>query len=85
MSDSLATYKIPDLHFAPRDIEVIFLEDSENPHAVMQTKGIGEPPFMYGIGAFFAIRNAISTVRNLPIDKITAPITNERILSLLEK
>jgi len=83
LSDSLATYKIPDLHFAPRDIEVVFLEDSENPHAVMQTKGIGEPPFMYGIGAFFAIRNAIRTVCDLPTDTITAPITNERILSLL--
>jgi len=85
MSDSLATYKVPDLHFAPRDIEVVFLEDSANPHAVMQTKGIGEPPFMYGIGAFFAIRNAINSVCKFPTDTITAPLTNERILTQLER
>ncbi len=84
LSDSLATYKIPDLHFAPRQMEVIFLEDADNPEAVMHTKGIGEPPFMYGIGAFFAIRNAIRAARPLPARLFFAPLTNERILAMLE-
>jgi len=84
LSDNLATYKIPDLHFAPRVLEVVFLEDADNPEAVLQTKAIGEPPFMYGIGAFFAIRNAIRAVRELPADRFTAPLTNERILAMVE-
>jgi xanthine dehydrogenase large subunit len=84
LSNSLATYKVPDIHFVPHDIEVLFLEDSLNPHAVMQTKGIGEPPFMYGIGAFFAIRDAMRAECELPTAKIAAPLTNEHILMLLD-
>jgi len=85
LSNGLNTYKVPDLHFAPRTIETIFLEDSENPHAVMHTKAIGEPPFMYGIGAFFAIRDALCSVRPASPDApIVAPMTNERILAHLE-
>ncbi len=85
LSNALATYKIPDLHFAPKDINVIFLANADNPNAVLQTKGIGEPPFMYGIGAYFAIRNAIKAATPLSDSVITAPITNEQILSLLDK
>ncbi|MDH4319098.1 MAG: molybdopterin-dependent oxidoreductase, partial [Desulfobulbaceae bacterium] len=84
LSDSPATYKVPDLHFIPRDIEVVFMEDSEDPAAVMHTKAIGEPPFMYGIGAYFAIRDAVRAVRDIPFDHFRAPLTNEYILELLE-
>jgi xanthine dehydrogenase large subunit len=84
LTDSLTTYKVPDLHFAPPEFEVVFLQDSTNPGAVMQTKAIGEPPFMYGIGAYFAIRAAMRSVRDLPCDCIAAPLTNERILRQLE-
>ncbi len=84
LSDSLTTYKIPDLHSAPPVLDVVFLENSENPGAVMQTKAIGEPPFMYGIGAYFAIRSAMRAVRDLPRERIAAPLTNERILQQLE-
>ncbi len=84
LSDSLATYKVPDLHFTPKTLEVVFLEDTANPEAVLQTKAIGEPPFMYGIGAFFAIRNAIRAAGPLPADRFVAPLTNERILGMVE-
>jgi hypothetical protein len=40
---------------------------------------------MYGIGAYFAIRNAINAVHPIPGNAITAPLTNEKILSLLDK
>lgn len=84
LSDSLATYKIPDLHFTPTTLDVVFLEDAANPAAVLQTKAIGEPPFMYGIGAFFAIRNAIHAGRPPAVDRFVAPLTNERILGMLD-
>jgi xanthine dehydrogenase large subunit len=84
-SDALNTYKVPDLHFTPREMEVVFLENSENPYAVMHTKAIGEPPFMYGIGAYFAILNALNTVRPARDGApVVAPMTNERILAHLE-
>ncbi len=50
----------------------------------MQSKAIGEPPFMYGIGAYFAIRAAMASVRPLPVDHFEAPVTHERILRELE-
>jgi len=84
LSNSLTTYKVPDLHFVPPEIETVFLEDSSDPSAVMQSKAIGEPPFMYGIGAYFAIRRAMQCVSKLPSDFFHAPLTHERILHELE-
>ncbi|MBT3190968.1 MAG: molybdopterin-dependent oxidoreductase, partial [Verrucomicrobia bacterium] len=83
LSGSLTTYKVPDFHSAPETIEVVFLENSQAPGAVMQTKAIGEPPFMYGIGAYFAIRAAMRSACELRTDWIEAPMTNERILEQL--
>lgn len=83
LTDSLTTYKIPDLHTLPPVLETRFLEDTENPHAVLQSKGIGEPPFLYGIGAFFAIQNALHAARPHKPLEFTAPLTHERILRFL--
>jgi len=82
VSDALATYKIPDVHFAP-EIKVKFLEDAENPYAVMKSKAIGEPPFMYGIGAYLALKDAAQSFRKDMEWKYVAPLTNERLLLYL--
>jgi xanthine dehydrogenase large subunit len=58
LSDTLTTYKVSDLHSTPDIVEVTFLEDAAKPAGIMDSKAVGEPPFMYGIGAFFAIRDA---------------------------
>ncbi len=84
LSDSLTTYKIPDLHFTPKRVEVMFLEDADNPDAIMGSKAIGEPPLMYGIGAYFAIRNALKAAHpNRPM-AFHAPLTHERVLAFLD-
>ena len=81
-SGTLSTYKVPDILGVP-EIESIFLEDADNPAAVMKSKAIGEPPFMYGMGAFFAVMDAIRAARpDLP-EFATAPLTNERVLGML--
>ncbi len=80
MTDALSTYKVPDIQTAPKNIEVHFLEDAANPFGPFNSKAIGEPPLMYGIGAFFAIRNAMKAFRpELKFD-FKAPMTNERVL-----
>ena len=85
MTDALSTYKIPGIHFTPKEFDVKFLENTENPFAVFGSKAIGEPPLMYGIGAYFAIRNAIHSFNpNLEID-YKAPMTNERVFMSLYK
>lgn len=84
LSDTLTTYKVPDIYSAPEKFEVVFFEEGAKSGGVMDSKAVGEPPFMYGIGAFFAIRAAIRTLRDIPSDRIQAPLTGERILRLLD-
>ena len=79
LTDSLSTYKVPDIYFTP-EIEVEFLENSENPMGIFKSKAIGEPPLMYGIGGYFAILNAMKTFRPGYEFNIPAPITPERVL-----
>jgi xanthine dehydrogenase large subunit len=83
MTDALSTYKVPDIQSAPKDMEVHFLEDAANPFGPFNSKAIGEPPLMYGIGAFFAIRNAMKAFRPERQFDFVAPITNERVLLTL--
>lgn len=84
-TNSLATYKVPDLHFVPKAVNVEFLKDAANPHAVMQSKAIGEPPFMYGIGSYFAIMNALKAYRPEKPAFYNAPLTPEKALSFLHR
>jgi xanthine dehydrogenase large subunit len=79
LTDALSTYKVPDIHFTP-DVQVEFLEDSENPLGIFKSKAIGEPPLMYGIGGYFAILNAIKEFRPGVEFNISAPITPEKVL-----
>ncbi len=79
ITDSLSTYKIPDIHFTPK-IKVEFLENSENLMGIFKSKAIGEPPLMYGIGGYFAILNAMKSFRPDYEFNIPAPITPERVL-----
>jgi xanthine dehydrogenase large subunit len=86
LSDSLSTYKIPDIRTAPAEIDVRFLKDAANPAAVLNSKAVGEPPFMYGIGAYFALLAALRACRPGKPLPFSAPLTNEKILGwLVEK
>jgi xanthine dehydrogenase large subunit len=82
LTDALSTYKVPDINSAP-EIVIHFLENSPNPYGPFKSKAIGEPPLMYGIGAFFAIRNALKSYSPNKHFDFIAPITNERVLMSL--
>jgi xanthine dehydrogenase large subunit len=83
LTDALSTYKIPDIHFAPEELEIHFLEDVPNPYGPFQSKAIGEPPFMYGIGGYFAIINAMKSFRPDKNLIYNSPLTNEKVLMWL--
>lgn len=83
LSNSLSTYKIPDIQFIPDIFTVDFLENSENMYGPLKSKAIGEPPLMYGIGAYFAIINAIKSFRKDIKIKYSTPITPEKVLLAL--
>ena len=80
LTDSLATYKIPDLDSAP-EVEVTLLQ-RESP-GLLGSKAVGEPPLVYGLGALFAIRSAIESVRPHLGTDVVAPMTTERVFTLL--
>jgi xanthine dehydrogenase large subunit len=79
-SNALSTYKIPDVYSAPKRIDILPLEtERENP-AIFNSKAVGEPPLMYGIGAYFAIRNAVRAFNSQNSPAFDAPFTPERVL-----
>jgi xanthine dehydrogenase large subunit len=82
LTDTLSTYKIPDILSVPQ-IEGHFLENADNPNAVMRSKAIGEPPLMYGIGAYFALLEAMKAFRPDRETFFHAPMTPERVLMFL--
>lgn len=84
LTDSLSSYKIPDLYFAPENIEISFLEDSQNAYGPFHSKAIGEPPFMYGIGAYFALANAMRAFDPDIAIKYDAPWTPEKVFMALK-
>ena len=80
LSHALSTCKAPDVYFMPDDMAVKFLEPEDNPYGPLGAKAVGEPPLMYGIGVFFAIRNAMQAFRPGADLRLDAPLTPERVL-----
>ncbi len=83
VTNALSTYKVPDIYSAPKEIIIHPLETQKENLAVFQSKAVGEPPLMYGIGAYFALRNAVKAFNpsaDIPYD---APMTPEKVLMSL--
>ncbi|XP_017287277.1 xanthine dehydrogenase/oxidase-like isoform X1 [Kryptolebias marmoratus] len=75
-------YKIPAVCDVPLRFNVYLLSDSNNPHAIYSSKGIGEPTLFLGSSVFFAIKDAVAAARSgsglvgpFPLD---SPATPER-------
>ncbi|MBC2605449.1 xanthine dehydrogenase molybdopterin binding subunit [Pelagicoccus albus] len=80
LSNALSTYKCPDGEFLPDDMEVKFLENADNPGGPLGSKAVGEPPFMYGIAAYFALRRAIESFTPINETETYSPLTPEQAL-----
>jgi len=80
MTNALSTYKVPDIYSVPKEIAIHFLETQKDNLAIFSSKAVGEPPLLYGIGAYFALRNAVNAFNpsaDIPFD---APMTPEKVL-----
>ncbi|GJM35430.1 MAG: xanthine dehydrogenase molybdopterin binding subunit [Saprospiraceae bacterium] len=82
-SNSLSAYKIPDIYSVPKEVLIEALETDGNDMAILKSKAVGEPPLMYGIGAYFAIENAIRAFNPSFISTFDAPFTHEKVLLAL--
>lgn len=78
-SNALSTYKVPDIYSVPKEISILPLETTRENLAIFNSKAVGEPPLMYGIGAYFAIRNAVRAYTECS-PKFDAPFTPEKVL-----
>ncbi|MGI9054331.1 MAG: xanthine dehydrogenase molybdopterin binding subunit [Pyrinomonadaceae bacterium] len=79
-SNALSTYKIPDIYSVPKTIDFIPLKTERENLAIFNSKAVGEPPLMYGIGAYFAIREAVKAFNSQDFIKFDAPFTPEKVL-----
>jgi xanthine dehydrogenase large subunit len=79
-SNALSTYKIPDIYSVPKTIDILPLETSRENLAIFNSKAVGEPPLMYGLGAYFAIREAVKAFNSENLPAFDAPFTPEKVL-----
>ena len=85
MSNALSTYKVPDIYSVPKEIVIHALDTEGSERAIFHSKAVGEPPLMYGIGAYFALRNAVNAFNPSAVIPFSAPMTPEKILTSLYK
>ena len=83
LSNALSTYKIPDIYSVPKIIDILELETEGHELAIRKSKAVGEPPLMYGMGAYFAIQNAVQAFNPNYKLKFDAPFTPEKVLMAL--
>lgn len=79
-SNALSTYKVPDIYSVPKELDIGFLETQHDNLAIFKSKAVGEPPLMYGIGTYFALRNAIKAFNPANETAFSAPMTPEKVL-----
>lgn len=82
-SSALSTYKIPDIYSVPKAINIGWLKTSKANLAIFRSKAVGEPPLMYGLGTYFALRNAIKAFNPETSIGFNAPMTPEKVLMAL--
>ncbi|PWA03909.1 xanthine dehydrogenase molybdopterin binding subunit [Flavobacterium psychrotolerans] len=80
VSNALSTYKVPDIYSVPKEINIKHLETEGHELAINKSKAVGEPPLMYGLGAYFAIRDAVKAFNPNVELAVNAPYTPEKVL-----
>ncbi|MEO9334540.1 xanthine dehydrogenase molybdopterin binding subunit [Pseudomonas guguanensis] len=82
MTNGPASYKIPAIADMPIDLRVKLVENRKNPEdTVFHSKAVGEPPFMLGIAAWCALKDAAASLADYKVQpQIDAPATPERVL-----
>jgi len=82
-SNALSTYKVPDIYSVPKEITIHPLSTEKDNLAIFRSKAVGEPPLMYGIGAYFALYNAVKAFNPTTDISFDAPMTPEKVLMSL--
>jgi xanthine dehydrogenase large subunit len=78
VSCSPSTYKIPSIHDIPRIFNCRLIHNPLNERNVKGSKAVGEPPLLLAISVWAAIKNALQTAKQKPIE-LRVPATQEQI------
>jgi xanthine dehydrogenase large subunit len=79
-----STYKIPACSDRPEVFNVALWDGANRAETVYRSKAVGEPPFMLGISAFLALRDAVSAAGAAWPD-LQAPATAEAVLAAVRR
>ncbi len=81
LTDSPDTYKIPTIFEMPEIFNVELLNQPNDVNTIAKSKAVGEPPFILGLSAFFAVKDALWSITNYNIEpELFIPATNEYIV-----
>lgn len=81
-----STYKIPACSDRPRDFRVALWGKPNREDAVGKSKAVGEPPFMLGISALYALSDAVAACGDGSVyPSLDAPATAERVLMAVRR
>ncbi len=85
MTHAPSTYKIPTASDCPADFRVKLFANQNHEDSIYRSKAVGEPPLLLPFSVFFAIKDAISSVRQHRIEPdLRAPATAEAILNAID-
>jgi xanthine dehydrogenase large subunit len=79
-----STYKIPACSDRPRIFNVDLWDGENREETIYRSKAVGEPPFMHGISAFFALADACAACGPHYPD-LQAPATAEAVLAAVAR
>ncbi len=86
LNSSPDTYKIPAYTDAPAEFNVKLLKGFPQPGTIHHSKAIGEPPFMYGIAPWLAVKDILAELTEFEKEPdLELPATNDRIVLEVEK
>ena len=81
-----STYKVPACSDRPRVFNVALWGQPNREETVGKSKAVGEPPFMLGISALFALSGAVAACGDGSVyPALDAPATPERILMAIQR
>lgn len=76
-----STYKIPTVREYPEQLHLETVPTGAEYASVFGSKATGEPPFIYGLAVWFALRNAVKSAN--PEAELSFPATPEAVLLAL--
>lgn len=83
-ANTLSTYKIPTIADLPQDFAIELVELDAQHASVMGSKAVGEPPLIYGLGAYFAILHALQAAAPDKSIELMMPATPEAIVTAIK-